>query len=263
MSDDRSKFASEDMPELDDYRPVSILALVALLFSLLSPLVIFHIGLTAIPVFSFLMAVAAIYQSRGVRQYVGTSAATIAVILSAFAITWSISYRVSREYSVVSNAKQFSAQWLELVKAEEIYQVYELSLHYGARHKKNMDLELLYTVEPAKEDPVVFQRKLDMGIIDPSAKDRFESYFSKEPLKQICANINTLSFEYVTARYIDWNPDRDRIGLLYRAVGEGAPDPQEFLIEMERYKVGNSVHWRVAQIKFPSDPTPTDSPKST
>lgn len=246
MTSESSRYANEDPLELEDYRPISVMAIVSLVASLFSFVVIFDLYLTFIPLIGIGLALLAKLQiRRGGGRYLGAFAANLAICICIFCISWSVMYRVSREYTIVYRARNCADEWLDKMRQGDIYELYALTEWYNERYRRTMNLELLYTTEP-DEDVDILKRKAKLGMVDLSAKEEFEKYFEDELIDKLVKAGDQLDAKYVKPDYINYSDDVEQIGLIYNITTPDETIPVR--IELDCLYMGQKRFWRIAGV---------------
>lgn len=122
-------FHSDDPPEVSEYRTMSALAIVALVFGLASPLCFWNPLLLGIPLFGAALAIVAVQRiAASDGALAGRGLALIALALCLVSATASISHnRVTRQLRS-NQAEEMARQWLGLLLAGKTQEAFQLTV---------------------------------------------------------------------------------------------------------------------------------------
>jgi len=134
-------FTSEGHWEEDSYRPISVLAVFALLFGLATPLALVHQLFWALPIVGAVFASAALWRlNRNSPPMLGRLAAQLALALSLITGLAAFSHATSNSYLLRSEARAFAREWFELLQNNEPHNAYQLLLDVAQRKSFGDDL---------------------------------------------------------------------------------------------------------------------------
>jgi len=141
-------------PALETYRDVSRAAVAALLLGLASPLVLASPLLAIVPLGAICLSVVAlrgIWASEG--QLVGRWPAVIGLCLATFSLGVGLSWTLSRQAHVQTQATKFADQWLALLASGNQQQAHQLKLSQRERVTDPQALDSYYKarVEASKD----------------------------------------------------------------------------------------------------------------
>jgi hypothetical protein len=164
-------FHSDDPEQSGDYRTFSALALISLVFGIVSPLALAGPFLLAIPLFGIgvaLLALRRIAVSGGVLT--GNSAAMIGLVLCVASLFAPFSRDLAFRAMRVSKAEEFGTNWIALVKARQLERAFHLTLE-GAR-------------PPAKPQPA---GQPGPGSPPQPQKDPYQEFLDRPVIKALAA----------------------------------------------------------------------------
>jgi hypothetical protein len=125
----RAAFHSDDPPEVSDYRTMSALAIVALVFGLLSPLCFWAPLLIGIPIFGAALAIVALRRiAASDGALAGRGLALVALAICLVSATASLSYdRVTRHLRS-NQAEELARRWIGLLLAGKTQEAFQLTV---------------------------------------------------------------------------------------------------------------------------------------
>lgn len=181
--------------ETDDvqlYRPLSRLAVLAFALALTSPLALFHPLLWLLPVAAVCVAVAALVAIAGSDQTMaGRWLAVAALSLGAFFGGWAPAQQWTRQALLHRHGRQFAAEWLELVRDGKLHQAHQLHLPYADRLPPGDSLERFYQ----QDDPTLMATA--EGALPTTPADDFRRLFQAPPLRDLVKLGRRGSLRYV------------------------------------------------------------------
>jgi hypothetical protein len=143
-----------EAPELENYRPLSPLAVIACLAALASSLAVVHPLLWIIPVVAAALAVSAIVRlSSPHSRYGGRSAAIAALCLAALIGSYAPARTFSRDRQLYAEARSKIDEWLALVQQGRVHEAHQLSQDPSARYAGPASLATYYAKVALKEPP--------------------------------------------------------------------------------------------------------------
>lgn len=154
--------SSLDETAVTTYRSISLAAVLALLFGCASALALVHPFLWVVPVVA---VVTAIFALRGIAReganLTGRGLAIMGLVLALFFGTWAPARIVTRQMHLYRQARPYADQWLELVRAGQLYEAHQLMKLAGERQKPGSSLEVFYTnsAEARKDLDHAFEMK--------------------------------------------------------------------------------------------------------
>lgn len=134
-----------------DRRPISVLAIVALLTGLPAGLAFIIPGLGVLFVISVASALAAIYSNaKNPKSLVWL--AYIGVFIATSGTIWSLTARSLYQNHIVSKGEEFAEQWVQLLVNDQIFEAICLRMDYDMRPLEGIDLAEYFQRTVAEAD---------------------------------------------------------------------------------------------------------------
>ncbi len=188
-----------DEPETShEYRAPQPLAILTLLLGCLSFLALFRTTLWVFPVVALVLGVVSLRSLAANPERIGRKAAWLGMLLAAFFLTWAATYHYVREAWLVSHARQYADSWLDLLKQQELKEAHQLHVSRGKRAEAGSSLEDFYKKQRY-------------------AQSDFESFYDKEPLKEVVQFAPHAQFVFDSSRDRVSDVHTERIVLRYLA----------------------------------------------
>ena len=178
---------TNEIPSVAEYRTLSIPCLLALLFGLLSPLVLIHWGLVFMPIFAILLAaigLVGVTNSEGMRF--GRPLAWLAIFLSICFVVMNITLWESYKSRVVREAIDFAGSYFEIYNRSpddeklDLFHVQDMQRPYWQRSTtpledrwKALDKDML-----SQEDMSAFAEELEMRTLMTLGNRAVPTYYS-------------------------------------------------------------------------------------
>ncbi len=122
-------------PELEGYRPVSRVAVAALLIGLAAPLALVHPMLWCVPVVGTALAVAALVRlGKSEVPMIGRKGAIFGLLISLVFVALAPTRYFTRDYWLTARAKEMGQKWLEAVGRGQTQRAYDLMIHRPPAH---------------------------------------------------------------------------------------------------------------------------------
>jgi hypothetical protein len=226
-----------------NYRPVSVLAFLALIVSLISALTVANVILAFLPITAILIAVFALLRIRASdRNYIGANVARAAMFIACFFLAMSVVYNGWQSYHRWSTARAYAEDWLAMMQQGELEEVHQLTLELENRQIPGADLKDYYAVGNRAPKPQMVGKR--------QPQTEYQSYWEiLYPQKLIVAEGNEGRFEFVRNKKYEKLPKGEIYQLIFRyfpadkkltsiVMGENKADipvnPLEFEIYMKR-----------------------------
>lgn len=259
QADQQSAFTSEPNLIDDQYRPISISAVAALIVGLLGIVALFNPYLLLIPFGGAVLGVVSLIRiQRSKHPVSGVWLATIGLASALFFGCWATSYASSRNDRIYDQAHVHVDRWYALIQERRLYEAFELKIRYENRRMPGVDLEKVYQTtldESTIEDIPDFERggadpKMTETIVPGSPKMEFDEFFNTEPMKTIVANSADGEMTLLRNVLITRDGYRDKITQIYRFSyndSSGTRRKIDFLINFERwrYPTEDHYHWNI------------------
>jgi hypothetical protein len=132
-----------DVDESQEYRSLSIPALISLLLGLASVLSLVHVILIAIPLIGLATSAVALLRTRTTATS-GRSLALIGLALSTFFAAFAVSQYTASQAILRNFAQRAAGQWIALVQAGRLHEAHQWSLSVSLRMERDDLLEAYY-----------------------------------------------------------------------------------------------------------------------
>ncbi len=201
-------------PDAVEYRPLSLLAVVTVLFGLISILsfltpVLWFLALPPILLGALTLRVLAKHPEK-----VGRKGVLAAIGIAIFFGLLGPAHHYSHQWWVVRNGRQFADQWLEMVQKGELDQAYQLHLVRSKRIKSDMTFKRFFT---------------DF----PDLKPERQAFFAIEPIKTIVAHREDLSLEYQYGEVAQSTDKYDLVCFVYLATFQDGQDQRTLPLDVK------------------------------
>jgi hypothetical protein len=135
-----------DEADVVSYRAVSKVAVVSALIGAFSFLALMHPILVLLPLTAVVLAVVALRAIRvSTAGLTGRALAVVGLALGALFLSAAATRTVSRDWIMTRRGRQFAADWLQLVAADEREKAYEMTLTPERRQLPGADLRKFYS----------------------------------------------------------------------------------------------------------------------
>lgn len=263
MSDKQSAFTQEPDLSVENYRPLSIAAIVSLVLGLIGVIGMFNPYLLVIPFVGVLVgAITLVRLQRNPHRYSGQLVAAIGLALSLLFASWGGGYASMRSAHIYDQAEEHVEFWFALLSEGKRPEAFELCLKYESRKRKGTDLDELYSLdeeEPDMEEFAAAQGK-ELGgemmttQVPNVARMEFKMFFEREPAKTIADYANKGKVTLLRNEALEEGDYVDRVSQIYRMdfVDEtGRERFIDFRVLMERWAYpGTDVfQWNVARVE--------------
>lgn len=249
---------SVDEEMMEDYRPISVSAILSFCLGLLAIGAIWIPAVSLVGLFSVLVGLIALYfhsRNRTMLYWL----AYIGIFVSVFSATWTQVARASYENYLMSTGDQFAQQWLELLKDGKVKEAICLRMDYLDRPLENADLDeyFLRTEAPAASS----------GFI-PAPSEMLERFSKMRTIREIIeyGKRTTVTPIYDSNSVDTSNQGVAKVRCFYRIELEvteenGKRRIREFDINvlLARKRFPTSVHWEVIALNNVTRPDPPES----
>jgi hypothetical protein len=179
--------AGDELPLEEEYRPLSMLCVFALLAGLASPLALAHPILAVMPLIAAVLAVVALRSvSSAPRPMTGRSLAVAGLCLAMLFLGWGVARRFHHKAVVRSSAREFADDWLRLLAS-------------GDRHRAHQ----LHVAHEFRVDP--HARTQQVYLTDEQATSSLTEFFQNPALEKFMAAGPSVRYRFVevTRQYQD------------------------------------------------------------
>lgn len=150
--------AGDDLPMVDEYRPFSLLAVIALLGGLASPLALVSTLLAIVPLLTILIAVLTLRKIASSSEPVGGARlAVTGLCLAMLFLGWGVGHNAYHQVTVRSQARQFADDWLKILATGDKFRAHQLHVASEYRLDPQTEMKSAYSgYEHAQNDFRVF-----------------------------------------------------------------------------------------------------------
>jgi hypothetical protein len=181
-----------------EYHSPQPLAIITLALGLLSFLALFRTTLWIFPIVTLVLGLVSLRTLAGQTEKIGRKAAVAGMVLAVFFWGWAAAYDIVREQWLIGHAREYADAWLELLQQQKLREAHQLHVSRGKRAEGNISLEEFYKKQRY-------------------AQSDFESFYDKEPLKDIAEFAPHAKFTYDGSRDRVSDPYSERVVLRYIA----------------------------------------------
>jgi len=236
---DGDTWSGSEEERLSGYRSVSLLAVVALLLGLLSPVALVNAVLWAVPILGLIVAAAA-YRAivRAPDRMTGRGMALVAIGLCTLFLSLATAHSFSRTLWLRHEGRQFMDLWLELIRRQELQKAHQLHLPKPQRAGGNIPLANYYQN-------------------DERARQRLEAFVQQQPQQTLLAHAESLRFEHLRHNSSLQTRDGDYVQHIYRASFEDAGRRRWIDIAVSAVRKTSGLAgrgaWRITDIRREED----------
>ena len=257
---DKSRFAQEHEEELlDNYKPISALSIVALIFGVLGALTATKSFFMFLSILAIVLAVLAILRMSLSRQeMVGWTAAYLALGLGIFFCVSRVSYEQFRIQQISKDSVPIATDWLGYVSKGKMYQAHQLTLDYYDREFAGANLVKLYALYPRIKSDMT-SSEIEMSK-ESSKRGQYEKFCSEDPMKTIIehAKKEETEFKFVrNVKHFRLKLKEDLVVQEWRMkyLLDGKPTVLEFRIRVRRVDLGMyfGAHWYIERVYPPEE----------
>lgn len=243
--------AEDEAPELEDYRPISGLAIAACLSSVASLLAIAHPLLWVVPVVTVLLSIVAIVRiSAPQSRYGGRGAAVCALCFAMLIVGYAPARSISRDRSLYSRSRARVEEFIALLQQGQVMKAHQISLDTHDRFQGPGSLTEHYAEKP----PHVHSADEDMMehmTLEEPASNELKMFSDTLGTKDIIEFGESGRFEHLENVGISFEYQDLKMTHRYRISGirDGQPVSVEFLIRATRRQSNDFYSWIVGQIE--------------
>lgn len=257
MSEDSSMPRADQSMDMEEYTPISGMAIAAFILSLFTPIALYAVGLAVLALLPVVIGVlASINMSRASHPVKGRGLAAMAVAISMFFVTASAFGHTMIRQHLSKQAQFHFAEWIEVVARGDLYQAHELHRQYSKRQLPGTNLEAIYSKEI--DDSATVEEKTEMQSVmlsvDFSPKQEFTTFYDNPPVNDIVAHASDAEFKFLRVQEAKFGRPDSEIAMLYRMTFPqgGVKRQVDFVVIMMRSRYeGGEFHWHVFDISFP------------
>ncbi|MEO8493751.1 MAG: hypothetical protein ABI614_01675 [Planctomycetota bacterium] len=243
-----------EAPELENYRPISPLVIVACIAALASLLATAHPLLWIIPVAAMILSICAIVGvSVANSRYSGRAAAVVALCVAALVGSYAPARTLSRERALNAEARAKAEAWISLLQQGRLQEAHQLSMKAEERFKGPESLAAHYSEVRPSTPPSASMSETDPAALSgpppAEALKTFSAELATVKLQKLGAHARIEHLQTVAMNYV--NGDL-KISQRYRVSGDrdGQPENVEFQITATRHENGKLASWSVGEVRL-------------
>lgn len=226
-------------PSVETYRPLSKLAVGALLLSLLGLLSLLTNVLIVLPIVSLVVSVLALRKIAGGEvPLAGATAARLALAMSVFCVATFLGHYVLHRSLLIRGAHQHAAEFFDLLAEGRLFEAHQLMKEQGERQAEGADLDYYYReLSPEVLDAI------NPMVVDPYPLGSFREVFDKQPMKGVVEGLRSgQTPEYVRLLGTFYFDHYQVVNMIYRM-----PDGTEFVLSLrrDRDRYRHETSWRI------------------
>ncbi len=249
-----TRFSSEvDPRELDEYRELSRLAIVALIVAVFSVLAIVHPLLWIAPVLGFVLSTLSLRQlSRPESPTGGKAMSAVALCLSLFFLAYAPTRAISHERMLYQLAQDKATSWLELLRTGRVQEAHQLSLPQMTRHQGSDSLEEYYQGAGLPSSPPD-TTMLESAPPSPPPSSQLEGFKNLPLVAKILEYGTSSEIRFVGDIAQQGRGNETKITQRFTAAREqgGRTESFDFLVHTTRTLISNHAEWHVGELSEP------------
>lgn len=254
-ADSSKQFSDVGTLDFDDYRPLSVLAVLAGVSSVLALLALAHPLLWVLPLLSLAASVTAFLRlSRPQARESGKMIAAGALLLALLIIGYAPARVLSRHQAMNDQAREFAHQWLQTVLDGKLKTAHQLTLREHEREKGDLDgaysLTGMEATQEYREARMKAQEKGSKGeeVAAPQQvmgmKDKLIGFRDSPDVARLLEFDRGAKIQFL--KNLSQAGDKSSLNIVQQfVVSDGNHKPFEFRVFSERRAYGNTADWRV------------------
>jgi|GEM_PF-5270317 hypothetical protein len=245
-------FSDADADLMQDYKSLNVIAVLAFLLSLVTPIALMNVffgGFIAFP--AIVLSLSSLSSiNKNIDTQTGKSWAVAGLLIASFFASFGMARHFSRKSTLAGLAHNCAGEFLDHLKKGELYSAHQLMIHPHERRHPNVSFELFYEKNPA-------------------AKKSKESVQSRYPLSQIIAVIDStkestgqnesrgdVQFEYVGVtelfEELGWEVIILRFRMNYVEQTQNKTLPFDIMVGRQETKNGQA-EWKIQSVTSPDE----------
>ncbi|MCA9143338.1 MAG: hypothetical protein H6823_09155 [Planctomycetaceae bacterium] len=247
-----------EIPDLEQYRPISALVVVAFIASVFSLLAILHPLLWVLPVVAVVISLSAIIRVSGSQtRYSGRGAAVLGLCIATLIGVYAPVRVISRDRALYAQAREKAEFWLSLVQQGRMHEAHQLSLKSDERFQGPGSLAKHYSDAPSSQTGTEARGEpLEMMELENTPPRKLKEFVSEPTASKLqqfgnTAHIEHLRDEMITSESNGVN-NTLKITQRFRASGviDGEPESIEFLVRSTRDDGTTVANWSVGSLEL-------------
>lgn len=245
-----------EAPELEGYRPISPLVIVACIVGLASVLAIVHPLLWIVPIVAAVLSICAIVRvSAAQSRYGGRSAAIAALCFAVFIGSYAPARTISRERALYEQARLNVEAWLSLLQQGRVQEAHQLSLNEHERFQGPASLADHYAEvpPPSRMSPASQMEAMEEASMQgPPPAVKLKGFVAEPVVAKLLEFGEQARIEHLKNVQSELSFGTHRLTLRYRAAGvhAGQPESIEFLIRAMRNEGEKLATWSVGNLEL-------------
>lgn len=257
MSEDPTLPRADQSTDMEEYAPISGMAIAAFILSLFTPVALYAIGLAVLALLPVILGVlASVNIGRASHPIKGRGLATMSIAISMFFVTASAFGHTMIRQHLSKQAQIHFEEWIEVVARGDLHEAHELHRQYSKRQLPGTNLEAIYSKEI--DDSSTMEERTEMESVmlsvDFSPKQEFTNFFDGVPVKDIVEHAADAEFKFLRVQEAKFGRPDSEIAMLYRMTFPqgGVKRQVDFIVIMMRSRYeGGEFHWHVFDVAFP------------
>lgn len=153
FTSDQPHVGGQEETQLASYRTISVAAILSLVFGATSALALAHWLLWVLPLVAIVLALVALRQIQAEdSNLTGRNLAILGILLALVFGVWAPSRLISRQNHLYRTARQYSDEWLELIRIGKVQEAHQLTLHETQRQAPGGSLASYYEARQDDKD---------------------------------------------------------------------------------------------------------------
>jgi hypothetical protein len=247
----RPVFVDSELGDVVEHRPVSKLAVVAVVLAIISPLAIATRVMWLVPLLGLIVSLLALWSvRRSERRPYGRKAAVISLLVTLFVLGCAPTRYLIQRRLVMQQSRQHAETWFQIALHGNLPRAHQLTKEFGERLPRGTDLEMAYAADSA--DRSVTDPRA--AVLMPSLRQTMDSMFKQPPISEILAAGPKAKPRYVrTTQFGDESATglttvKMRYDIEYEEDGVSHVIPIEMVLERQIEFGRGIVVWRVANL---------------
>ncbi len=249
-----------ETPELDDYRPISPLVIVACIATFVSLLALAHPLLWICPAIAAILSICAMVQvSAAQSRFSGRSLAAVCLCATALIGAYAPARSLSREHVLYTQARAKAEQLFSLLRQGRVQEAHQLTQSPVDRYKGPETLATYYTTDPVAETPSMRrddnpdnppEMPADVPRDPPSLE--LENFLKDAVIAKLVAYGPQVRIEHIQNFAIQNVYGTLKVTQQFQAHGvdNGQPESIDFLLRSQRRKDESTADWQVGEFEL-------------
>lgn len=257
--DQDSRFSDVEIPQFEGYKPLSVLAIIAFVVALLSPMAAIGLLFWILPAVSLVLSIVTMRSlSRPEATASGKGLAVTGFLLTILVVGYVGGRNHSRQQAIYDKARAHCQSWLQMLVDRKLITAHQLT--FRVYERETGDLQRAYSMgEGEAMDAQQQAMQIALGNADDAARkgdrpaappigvegrrDLLDQFVKRPGIKRILDLGPDARIEFVANI---WQLDEGRQTIHQRfAASNAQTEPFEFVVFAERDPHGHHADWRV------------------